>query len=71
MLDKINVILNKKFKENIKGNSFDLLEDAPEAECKIARFQYIEAKYLLINSIKNRQEVTIRFFHFLQMKLRI
>ncbi len=40
MIDKIKKILHQTFEVPCKGNPFDLKEDAPEAKCKIARFEY-------------------------------
>ena len=52
MLDKIEIILNSDFNENLilrtdhAANTFDLHEDGRNAKCKIARFQYIEGEVL-------------------------
>jgi hypothetical protein len=68
MLDKITTILNPKFKENFDSNSFDLLEDSPEAKCKIARFQYVEGGEVAVYKFdkKNEKGNMIEIFPFFE-----
>jgi hypothetical protein len=67
MLDKITSILHQKFKEDCNGNPFDLLEDAPEAKCKIARFQYVEGEVAVYKFDKrNDASQMIEIFPFFE-----
>lgn len=56
MIDKITSILHQKFRENCDSNTFDLLEDAPEAKCKTARFQYVEGGEVAVYKFDKRDE---------------